>query len=281
MKQDKTRRRKRSRNKKERKKIRSSSIQNETSDPSLSRVHPSQNSPLYQIKHRSKNYQNTLDEDKEGKQEGEYKCRIKKKTRGRVVTTGGLSRLSRMIRAGSPSPPTSKEWSRKAGWRGLCSSSRRDPLPGMRLLPVSSFLSLISPWFNPSCSLHRGYSLMFFIKLTLAVRGTLSPRCLHNIVYNSGCAEFHFILAGGPYTYRSLVCSLSSLFRPSPTPLPSRSNCLPLSSRGVPSRSLLFVREFETKGKKYYMAEGARRGEWRGAERGVLSFVAKNETLAR
>lgn len=64
---------------KERKKIRSSSIQNETSDPSLSRVHPSQNSPLYQIKHRSKNYQNTLDEDKEGKQEGEYKYRIKKK----------------------------------------------------------------------------------------------------------------------------------------------------------------------------------------------------------
>lgn len=109
-------------------------------------------------------------------------------------------------------------------------------LPGMRLLPVPSsslslFLSLVQP---PSCSLHRGHSLMFFIKLTLAVRGTLSPRCLHNIVYNSGCAEFHFILAGGPYTYRSLVCSLSSLFRPSPTLLPSRSNCLPLSSRGVP-----------------------------------------------
>lgn len=139
--------------KKERKKIRSSSIQNETSDPSLSRVHPSQNSPLYQIKHRSKNYQNTLDEDKEGKQEGEYKYRIKKKTRGRVVTTGGLSRLSRMIRAGSPSPPTSKEWSRKAGWRGLCSSSRRDPLPrdasfACFLFPLSD-ISLIQPLLFP------------------------------------------------------------------------------------------------------------------------------------
>lgn len=180
-----------------------------------------------------------------------------------------------------PSPPRRKSEVEKLD-EEACAPPRGEILfPGMRLLPVSSFLSLISPWFNPSCSLHRGYSLMFFIKLTLAVRGTLSPRCLHNIVYNSGCAEFHFILAGGPYTYRSLVCSLSSLFRPSPTPLPSRSNCLPLSSRGVPSRSLLFVREFETKGKKYYMAEGAGRGEWRGAERGVLSFVAKNETLAR
>lgn len=29
--------------------------------------------------------------------------------------------------------------------------------------------------------------------------------------------KFHFIPPGGPYTYRSLVCSLSSLFRPSAT----------------------------------------------------------------
>lgn len=151
------------------------------------------------------------------------------------MTTGGLSR---------PPPPTSDqsglpvvERVKSKSWmKRLVFLLEERSLPGMRLLPVPSsslslFLSLVQP---PSCSLHRGHSLMFFIKLTLAVRGTLSPRCLHNIVYNSGCAEFHFILAGGPYTYRSLVCSLSSLFRPSPTLLPSRSNCLPLSSRGVP-----------------------------------------------
>lgn len=81
-------------------------------------------------------------------------------------------------------------------------------LSWMRLLPVplSLFLCFALP-FPLS-----GHSLMFFIKLTRST-STLSPWCLHNIVYNSGCAEFHFI--PGPYTYRSLVCSLSSLFRPS------------------------------------------------------------------
>lgn len=154
MKQDKTRRRKRSRNKKERKKIRSSSIQNETSDPSLSRVHPSQNSPLYQIKHRSKNYQNTLDEDKEGKQEGEYKYRIKKKTRGRVVTTGGLSRLSRMIRAGSPSLPPhvervkSKSWMKRLVLLLEERSSSRDASFACFLFPLSD-ISLIQPLLFP------------------------------------------------------------------------------------------------------------------------------------
>lgn len=44
--------------------------------------------------------------------------------------------------------------------------------------------------------------LMFFIKLTRGT-STLSPRCLHNIVYNSRCVEFHFIPAGSP-------CSRSS-----------------------------------------------------------------------
>lgn len=148
------------------------------------------------------------------------------------MTTDGLSRPSRMIRAGSPrlDRVKSKSWMKRLVF---LLEERGGSLSGMRLLPVSSFLCLFLSDSTPSCSLHHGYSLMFFIKLTLAVRGTLSPRCLHNIVYNSGCAEFHFILAGGPYTYRSLVCSLSSLFRPSPTLLSSRSNCLALSSRGV------------------------------------------------
>lgn len=140
------RRKKRSRNKKEKKN--SFLLHSKWNTWSLTLLRPSQNSPLYQIKHRSKNYQNTLDEDKEGKQEGEYKYRIKKKTRGRVVTTGGLSRPSRMIRAGS----SSKEWSRKAGWRGLCSSSRRDLFPGcvFCLFPLSSlYFSLTQPLLFP------------------------------------------------------------------------------------------------------------------------------------
>lgn len=135
------------------------------------------------------------------------------------------------------------------------------------------FPLFISLWLNPSCSLHRGYSLMFFIKLTLAVRGTLSPRCLHNIVYNSGCAEFHFILAGGPYTYRSLVCSLSSLFRPSPTLLLSRSNCLALSSRGVPRfhpvQTFVVIRSWIWNEEKEILY--GRRGGG-GTEGGMLSY---------
>lgn len=102
----------------------------------------------------------------------------------------------------------------------------------MRLLPVSSFLYLPLPlplflFFTlssspfPSLSIFlrsrpRLWPLMFFIKLTLAARASalLSAGlpCLHNIVYNSARAEFHFIPTAivrrrlpGPLLLRALI----------------------------------------------------------------------------
>lgn len=103
----------------------------------------------------------------------------------------------------------------------------------MRLLPVSSFLYLPLPlpplslfhsfFLSLSFSLSifrrsrpRLWPLMFFIKLTLAARASalLSAGlpCLHNIVYNSARAEFHFIPTAivrrrlpGPLLLRALI----------------------------------------------------------------------------
>lgn len=125
---------------------------------------------------------------------------------------------------------------RDASFAGLFSSSSAS-------LPSSILLSF-SPFFS------RAWPLMFFIKLTLsAARASAllsTAPCLHNIVYNSPRAEFHFIPAAivrrrrfpGPLLLSLLVSSLPHPRRGPLTCSTSREHRVPRASEQAQFRYL-------------------------------------------
>lgn len=95
-------------------------------------------------------------------------------------------------------------------------------LSGMRLLPVLPFLPFPSSLLPFSVSPPISFPLFWLLSDVFhQINSRLRVLFLRSVCIISFIIQvalkFHFIPPGGPYTYRSLVCSLSSLFRPSAT----------------------------------------------------------------